>query len=88
MRRLLLSFVAAMFLCGIGAAQNATKETGGLTVIRAGSLIDGTSDAPKKNQLIFVRGKKIEKVTDASAGIPAGATVALVDVTRQEQKKK
>ncbi len=71
MRRVLLSFVAAMFSCGLAAAQ----QPGGMTVIRAGNLIDGTSDAPKKNRLIFVRGKKIEKVTDASAGIPAGATV-------------
>src|SRR5258708_10640843 len=46
-----------------------------LTVIRAGSLIDGTSDAPRKNQLIFVRGSKIEKLMDASAPIPAGASV-------------
>jgi imidazolonepropionase-like amidohydrolase len=47
-----------------------------LTVIRAGSLIDGTSDAPRKNQLIFVRGNRIDKVVDASsARVPAGATV-------------
>jgi imidazolonepropionase-like amidohydrolase len=46
-----------------------------LTVIRAGSLIDGTSDAPRKNQLIFVRGNKIEKLMDASAPIPTGASV-------------
>ena len=45
------------------------------TVIRAGSLIDGSNAAPRKNQLIFVRGNHIEKVTDASAQIPATATV-------------
>jgi imidazolonepropionase-like amidohydrolase len=44
-------------------------------VIRAGSLIDGASDVPRKNQLIFVRGNRIEKITDASVQIPAGATV-------------
>ncbi|HUL32489.1 MAG TPA: amidohydrolase family protein [Candidatus Eisenbacteria bacterium] len=46
-----------------------------LTVIRAGTLIDGKSETPRKNQLIFVRGERIEKVVDASAAIPAGATI-------------
>ena len=46
-----------------------------LTVIRAGTLIDGTSDTAKKNQLIFVRGERIEKVADGSTQIPAGAKV-------------
>ncbi|GAC1632716.1 MAG: amidohydrolase family protein [Candidatus Acidiferrum sp.] len=75
MRKLLFIGLAAMLTCGFAAAQNAPKQAGGLTVIRAGTLIDGTSDTPKKNQLIFVHGRKIEKVADASAGIPAGATV-------------
>ncbi len=44
-------------------------------VIRAGVLLDGTSDSVRKNQLIFVRGNRIEKVADASAQIPAEATV-------------
>jgi imidazolonepropionase-like amidohydrolase len=47
-----------------------------LTVIRAGVLIDGTSDAPRKNQLIFVRGDRLERIADAtSTQIPTGATV-------------
>lgn len=46
-----------------------------LTVIRAGTLLDGASDAVQKNQLIFVRGKRIEKIADASAQIPSGATI-------------
>jgi imidazolonepropionase-like amidohydrolase len=46
-----------------------------LTVIRAGSLIDGSNAAPRKNQLIFVRGSHVEKVSDASAQIPSAATV-------------
>jgi imidazolonepropionase-like amidohydrolase len=50
-------------------------QTAPLTVIRAGTLIDGTGDAPKKNQLIFVRGEHIEKVSDASAQIPGDAKV-------------
>jgi len=46
-----------------------------VSVIRAGVLLDGTSDSVRKNQLIFVRGNRIEKVADASAQIPAEATV-------------
>jgi len=75
MRRLILVCLAALLACGMAAAQSTMKDTGALTVIRAGSLIDGTSDAPRKNQLIFVRGKHIEKVAAASEAIPADARV-------------
>jgi len=56
-------------------AQSSAPVSTKLTVIRAGTLLDGTSDAARKNQLIFVRGNHIEKVSDASAQIPAGITV-------------
>jgi len=46
-----------------------------LTVIKAGTLIDGASDTPRKNQLIFVRGERIERVADASTAIPGDAKV-------------
>src|SRR5271167_1207813 len=46
-----------------------------LIVIRAGVLIDGQSGASRKHQLIFVRGERIERVTDGSAAIPADAKV-------------
>jgi imidazolonepropionase-like amidohydrolase len=65
----------------IAAAHAASQTTAAgpaaatLTVIRAGSLIDSISDATRKNQLIFVRGERIEKVVDASAAIPADAKV-------------
>src|SRR2546423_15563907 len=49
-----------------------------LTVIRAGTLIDGVSEAPRKNQLIFVRGERLEKVADGTAGLPAGEEVIRV----------
>ncbi len=46
-----------------------------VTVIRAGTLIDGKSDKPRANQVIVIRGNRIESVSDASsAKIPAGAT--------------
>jgi len=46
-----------------------------VTVIRAGTLIDGRSNSPKKNQIIVIRGDHIDQVADGSAAIPAGATV-------------
>jgi imidazolonepropionase-like amidohydrolase len=58
-----------------GAGQSGAQSAATLTVIRAGILIDGVSEASRKNQLIFVRGERIEKVADASAQIPASAKV-------------
>ena len=47
-----------------------------LIVIRAGTLIDGTGAAPRRNQLIFVRGERIERIAGAEgAGLPSGTTV-------------
>ena len=45
-----------------------------VTVIRAGTLIDGTSSTPRKNQTIVVRGSRIESV-GGDVAAPAGATV-------------
>jgi len=47
-----------------------------VTVIRAGTLIDGKSDKPRHDQLIVIRGNRIESVSDAAtAKLPEGATV-------------
>ncbi len=71
-----------VFCCADSYAQPQKTETAPLTVIRAGTLIDGQSETPRKNQLIFVRGQRIEKVADASASIPAGAkTIDLSNAT-------
>ena len=69
--------LASLLILGGGSlrAQTAVPPGATLTVIRAGTLIDGTSAAARKNQLIFVRGERIEKVTDASAVIPADAKI-------------
>jgi imidazolonepropionase-like amidohydrolase len=75
MRRLLLALFAGCLLGSVTPSQSNSPGAATLTVIRAGSLIDGASDAPRKNQLIFVRGKRIEKIADPSAAIPAGATI-------------
>ena len=76
MRHSLVCFLALTLLCaGIARGQTAAQSSATVTVIRAGTLIDGTSDKPRKNQLIFVRGGLVEKVTDTSAAIPADAKV-------------
>jgi len=75
MRRIILGLFILSATVEITRAQSGASAAP-LAVIRAGSLIDGTSDTPRKNQLIFVRGNRVEKVADASSTqIPAGATV-------------
>jgi imidazolonepropionase-like amidohydrolase len=65
---------AALLLCAIGLSAQ-TAPASPLTVIRAGVLIDGQTDTPKTNQLIFVRGQHIEKVVALSAIIPPDAKI-------------
>jgi imidazolonepropionase-like amidohydrolase len=53
-----------------------------ITLIRAGTLIDGKSDSPRRNVTIVVRGNRIESISDGSAtNTPAGA--AVVDLSRE-----
>lgn len=65
--------ISAVFASTVAWTQ--TPSPASLTVIRAGTLIDGQSDATRKNQLIFIRGARIEKITDASTPIPKDASV-------------
>jgi len=69
--------IVVLFLAAVSTnSQNTSNGAAtGLTVIRAGTLIDGSSDVVRKNQLIFVRGERIEKVAGASDAIPPGAKV-------------
>jgi len=44
------------------------------TVIRAGAVIDGKSDSIRRNQVIIIRGNRIESISDAAAtNVPAGS---------------
>ena len=61
-------------LSAVAGAQ--TASTMPVTAIRAGALIDPRSDVLKRNQVIVVRGERIEAVGDAATvNIPTGATV-------------
>ncbi len=72
--RYLLSLMATVALVLSASAQ--TTPPPAVTVIRAGVLIDGKSDQPRRDQVIVIRGNHIESVSDAaSAKIPADATI-------------
>jgi imidazolonepropionase-like amidohydrolase len=77
MRKLFVVLCITLLAADHAASQTSSARAAPatLTVIRAGSLIDGTSDVARKNQLIFIRGERIEKVADASAAIPGDAKV-------------
>jgi imidazolonepropionase-like amidohydrolase len=59
-----------------------SSATQAITVIRAGTLIDGVSDKARHDQVIVVRGNHIESVSGAAnAKIPARATV--IDLSKE-----
>ena len=77
--RSLLSLIVALTL--VVPARSQSAPTQAVTVIRAGVLIDGKSDQPRRDQVIVIRGNRIEGVSDAAAAkIPAGATI--IDLSR------
>src|SRR5438132_9173780 len=81
-------FCVAMILWALTAGvsvlaqeKSAASASQQVTVMRAGTLIDGKSDSPRRNQSIVIRGNRIESVSDTgNAKIPAGANV--IDLSR------
>jgi imidazolonepropionase-like amidohydrolase len=69
----------ALFLTVVisaAAQQKDNRPSESWIVIRAGSLIDGKSEKPRRDQVIVVHGNRIESIGDAAnAKMPAGATV-------------
>lgn len=77
-------FLRWVIVCSalLGMAAFGQSATPPVTVIRAGTLIDGKSDKPRRDQVIVIRGNRIESVADAAnAKIPTGATV--IDLSQQ-----
>ena len=64
----------AALLLALQSPAPAASDTGAVTAIRAGAVIDGTGAAPVKNAVIIIRGERIIAV-GANVAIPAGATV-------------
>lgn len=62
-----------MLLASLAALLLAAPQT---SVVRAGSLLDGTAAAPRRNQVIVITGDRITAVGDAGAvRVPEGARV-------------
>ena len=78
----LVCVVWMAFAVSMAAQETRPATAQSVTVIRAGTLIDGKAATPKHDQVIVIRGNHIESVSDrASANIPGGATV--IDLSQQ-----
>ncbi|HET6179540.1 MAG TPA: amidohydrolase family protein [Candidatus Sulfotelmatobacter sp.] len=74
-------FVLAL-VAGLAAQSSKPSAPPQVTVIRAGTLIDGKSDKSRRDQVVVIRGNRIESVGDAaSAKIPEGA--AVIDLSKE-----
>ena len=76
----LLAFLCRSYLCLCcslpGWAQAPVPVLRPLTIIKAGTLIDGVSNTVRRDQVITIRGNIITEVANANAAtIPADATV-------------
>jgi imidazolonepropionase-like amidohydrolase len=74
--RCCLALLVFASVSAIAQEKSATPSFQPVTVIRAGVLIDGTADTPRRDQIIVIRGNRIESVAAAgSAKVPADAKV-------------
>src|SRR6266404_3626765 len=78
MRKQILCLVALLLLFGVNAAAQQTPSATQVTVIRAGKLIDVDAGRVQTNQMILVRGGKIEAMGE-NLPIPSGA--AMIDLS-------
>jgi imidazolonepropionase-like amidohydrolase len=76
------TFVLALSALISAQTPPATQSKEPVTIIRAGTLIDGKSDQPKTNQVIVIRGNRIESVSvSAPQGVNADVTIDLSRAT-------
>jgi imidazolonepropionase-like amidohydrolase len=69
-------FVFAVVIYSGAQESNRNPVLHPFTIIRAGSVIDGKSDSVRRNQVIIIRGNRIESISDAAAAsVPAGSDV-------------
>ena len=72
----ILLFLFALVIGGSAQENKPAPMLHPFTVVRAGTLIDGKTDSPRRDQVILIRGNRIESISDAaSATIPTGAEV-------------
>lgn len=74
------TLIALLLAAATALAQQPTKKPEPVTIIRAGALIDGTSNEVKRNVNIVVRGNRIESVGAAMPADAAGAQI--IDLSR------
>jgi len=79
MRKQILCLVVLLLLFGVNAAAQQTPSATQVTVIRAGKLIDVDAGRVQTNQMILVRGGKIEAMGE-NLPIPSGA--AMIDLSK------
>ncbi len=80
-----LGLIVVLLMAAMAWAQKpAAMGAEPVTVIHAGVLIDGKSDAPQRNQVIIIRGNRITDVLFEGAGraIPSGPNVTTLDLSR------
>ena len=70
-----------VFTVSVMAQQSSPSPAPHVTVIRAGALIDGKSDKPRRDQVIVIRGNRIESVSDA-ATVKLPADAAVIDLSK------
>jgi imidazolonepropionase-like amidohydrolase len=75
MRKICVLLAVLVWYGNPARGQAPAAATPPLIVIRAGTLIDGQSDTTKKMQLIFIRGGRIEEVSEETASLPPMVTV-------------
>ena len=72
---------AILALAALAAATpRSAKALQGLTVIRAGRLVDTDKGEVRRDQLVFIRAERIEGIHPGSTRVPAGARV--IDLSR------
>jgi len=76
-----LAVVSAVAVVNVVAQQSSPPPAPQVTVIRAGTLIDGKSDKPRRDQVIVIRGDRIESVSDA-ATVKLPADAAVIDLSK------
>jgi imidazolonepropionase-like amidohydrolase len=73
-------FLPLLMIALLAPTERPEGSDAAVTVIRAGTLLDGRSDQPRRNQVIVVRGRWIEAVGDA-AFTPTPAGAAIIDLS-------
>ncbi len=70
------SLISLLATCTSVVAQNPAGAASAVTVIHAGTLIDGSANAPRRDQAITVSGGRVQSVGNwSAAAVPAGTVV-------------